>query len=149
MLTLLALLATAPRPAPAPPARCAPDGAVFVSRGAAGDWDGFIARYDRAWREDFRCRGAPSGERAATYYDYGDGGIVRWDSTKSRPAIGVLTLDIHSRRGGGATATLTWMRTRDRPDFCHFWLSAPTDAALDAAVARCWRLMRPKLAPAG
>jgi hypothetical protein len=149
VLTVLALLAAIPSPAPAPPARCAGDGAVFVSRGAPGDWDGFIDRYDRAWREDLRCYGAPLGERAVNYYDYGAGGIIRWDSTKGRPAIGVLTLDIHSRRGGGATANLTWMRTRDRPDFCHFWLADPTDAALDAAVARCWRLMRPKPAPAG
>jgi hypothetical protein len=126
--------------APPPPAGCARSGAVSVSRGPARNFDDVVRRLDRVEREDRRCHGTPTAERGAAYYLYPSGPFRRWDPAYGS-ALGVLTLDIHDRRLGGATATLTWLNMRRQPDFCHFWLAAATDAALDAAVAACWRAM--------
>lgn len=141
LLLALAAVGAPPRPSRAgSPQPCARSGAVLVSRGPVDAWDNAVLRLDRVERDEVRCHGLPLGERAAYYYLYPTGAFRRWDQAY-QSALGVLVLEIRPRRRGGATATLTWMRMREQPDFCHFWVADPTDAAFDAAVAACWRAM--------
>jgi hypothetical protein len=134
---MLALTAPAPLP---PPAGCARSGEVFVSRGPAGNFDDFVRRLDRVDREDRRCHGTRTFQLGSAYYLYPTGPFRRWDPAYDQ-ALGSLILDAHNRRLGGATATLSWLSFRHNADFCHFWVADATDAALDTAVAACWRAM--------